>query len=151
VSFPFDLHSAAVFDSHMPCRSPAMPLMCLSVSDLLRPWQGDGMLTASLQLASLCPLLLPRPVPGSLLSEAYQSQIAVASVKRSGVCDGRGEAYYFGARTWVLWTAWYVWIGPYCHKSCSPRVRHVHSHGCDMIDALLVFNYNYITNYYIIL
>jgi hypothetical protein len=27
------------------------------------------------------------------------SQIAVASVKQSGVCDGRGEAYYLGART----------------------------------------------------
>jgi hypothetical protein len=26
----------------------------------------------------------------------------VASVKQSGVCDGRGEAYYFCARTWVL-------------------------------------------------
>jgi hypothetical protein len=32
-------------------------------------------------------LLLPRPVPGSLLSEAYQSQIAVASV------NGRGTAW----------------------------------------------------------
>jgi hypothetical protein len=61
--------------------------------------QGDGVLTACLRLASLWPLLLPHPVPGSLLSEAYQSQIAVASVKQSGICDGRGEAYYFGART----------------------------------------------------
>jgi hypothetical protein len=26
----------------------------------------------------------------------------VASAKQSGVCDWRGEAYYFGARTWVL-------------------------------------------------
>jgi hypothetical protein len=40
---------------------------------------------------------LPRGVPGSLLSEA--SQMQVASVKQSNVCDGRGEAYYFGART----------------------------------------------------
>jgi hypothetical protein len=30
VYFPFDLHGAAVFDSHMPCRSPAMPRICLS-------------------------------------------------------------------------------------------------------------------------
>jgi hypothetical protein len=44
-------------------------------------------------------LLLPRPVPGSLLSEAYQSQMQVVSVKQSNVCHGRGEAYYFGART----------------------------------------------------
>jgi hypothetical protein len=43
--------------------------------------------------------LLPRGVPGSLLSEAYQSQMQVASVKQSNVCHGREEAYYFGART----------------------------------------------------
>jgi hypothetical protein len=40
-------------------------------------------------------LLLPRPVPGSLLSEAYQSQMQVAIVKQSNVCHGRGEACYF--------------------------------------------------------
>jgi hypothetical protein len=28
--------------------------------------------------------------------------VAVASVKQSSVCDGRGEAYYFDARTRVL-------------------------------------------------
>jgi hypothetical protein len=43
--------------------------------------------------------LLPRGVPRSLLSEAYQSQMQVASVKQSNVCHGREEAYYFGART----------------------------------------------------
>jgi hypothetical protein len=43
--------------------------------------------------------LLPRGVPGSLFSEAYRSQMQVASVKQSNVYDGRGEAYYFGART----------------------------------------------------
>jgi hypothetical protein len=43
--------------------------------------------------------LLTRGVPGSLLSEAYQSQVQVASVKQSGICNGRGEVYYFGART----------------------------------------------------
>jgi hypothetical protein len=31
--------------------------------------------------------------------EAYQFQMQVASVKQSNVCDGREEAYYFGART----------------------------------------------------
>jgi hypothetical protein len=46
--------------------------------------------------------LLPRGVPGSLLSEAYQFQMKVASVKQSNICYGRGEAYYFGARTRVL-------------------------------------------------
>jgi hypothetical protein len=43
--------------------------------------------------------LLPRRVPGSLLSETYQSQMQVASVKQSNVCHGREEAYYFDART----------------------------------------------------
>jgi hypothetical protein len=42
--------------------------------------------------------LLPHGVPRSLLSEAYKSQMQVASVKQSNVCHGR-EAYYFGART----------------------------------------------------
>jgi hypothetical protein len=79
--------------------------------------QGDGMGTAlehgRCELASAVQrrrvgdlpdfglFLLPRGVPGSL-SEASQSQMQVASVKQSNVCDGRGEAYYFGARTWVL-------------------------------------------------
>jgi hypothetical protein len=44
----------------------------------------------------------PRGVPGSLLSEAYQSQMQVANVKKSNVYYGRGETYYFGARTRVL-------------------------------------------------
>jgi hypothetical protein len=78
--------------------------------------QGDGMGTAwerhgMFELASavqmrhvghlpafgLFPLL--RGVPGSLSSEAYQSQMQVASVKLSNIYDGRGDAYYFGART----------------------------------------------------
>jgi hypothetical protein len=102
-----------------PCRSPAMPRICLSENDLLRPWQVRSRVTAwerhsICQLASAVKrrhvgdfqafglLLLPRPVPASLLSEAYQPQMRVASVKKSNVCDARGEAYYFGARTWVL-------------------------------------------------
>ena len=42
---------------------------------------------------------LPRGVPRILLSDAYQSQMPVASVKPNNVCHGRGKAYYFGART----------------------------------------------------
>jgi hypothetical protein len=85
-----------------------MPRICLSKSDLSRPRQGDGIvcvLASAVQrrdvgdLPAFDLLLLPRGVPGSLLSEAYQSQMQVASVKQSNVCDGRGEAYYFGART----------------------------------------------------
>jgi hypothetical protein len=79
-------------------------------------WLGDGMETAwerhgMRELASAAQrrhfgdlpafglFLLPREVPGSLLSEAYRSQMQVASVKQSNVCHGREEAYYFGART----------------------------------------------------
>ena len=45
---------------------------------------------------------LPRGVPRILLSEAYQSQMQVGSVKPNNVCRGRGKTYYFGARTRVL-------------------------------------------------
>jgi hypothetical protein len=88
-----------------------MPRICLSESDLSRPWQGDGMGTAlewhdMRELASTVRrwhvgdppafdlYLLPRAV-------AVRSQIAVAreTVKQSGVCDGWGEAYCVGART----------------------------------------------------
>jgi hypothetical protein len=79
-------------------------------------WQGDGMQTAW-ERHGMCELELvvqrrhvgdlpafglflpPRGVPGSWLSEAYQSQTKVARVKQSNVCHGREEAYYFGART----------------------------------------------------
>jgi hypothetical protein len=69
VSFPFDLHSAAVFDSHIPCRShavplpfpcrspavplpfpcrsPAMPRICIST---IGSWRRRGMVTACEQL-----------------------------------------------------------------------------------------------------
>jgi hypothetical protein len=36
---------------------------------------------------------LPRGVPRKLLSEAYQSQMQVASVKPNNVCHGRGEEW----------------------------------------------------------
>jgi hypothetical protein len=81
--------------------------------------QGDGMGTAwewhlMCELASAVQrrhvddlpafglFLLPRGVPGCLLSEAYQSHMQVESVKQSNVCHGREEAYYFGAITRVL-------------------------------------------------
>jgi hypothetical protein len=40
VPFTFDLHSAAVFDSHMPFRARAMPQTCRSESDFSRPRQS---------------------------------------------------------------------------------------------------------------
>jgi hypothetical protein len=50
--------------------------------------------TACMRPARVRLILLPRGVPGSLLSEAYQFQMQVASVKQSNVCHGRGEACY---------------------------------------------------------
>jgi hypothetical protein len=38
-------------------------------------------------------------VSGSLLSDAHQAQMQVASVKQNDVCHGREEAYYFDAMT----------------------------------------------------
>jgi hypothetical protein len=61
MSFPFDLHSAAVFDSHIPCRSPVMPRICLSESDRSRPWQDRGRATASWRHASFRPLAATTP------------------------------------------------------------------------------------------
>jgi hypothetical protein len=48
VSFPFYVHSGAVFDSHMQCRARAMPRPCRSESDISRPlhsaeWVWHGM------------------------------------------------------------------------------------------------------------
>jgi hypothetical protein len=40
--FPFDLHSAAVFDSHMPCRSHVVPLPCHEYAVLKATSQGHG-------------------------------------------------------------------------------------------------------------
>jgi hypothetical protein len=49
LSFPFDLHSVAVFDSHMPCCSLAMPRICHSESDLSRPRHGMCELASAVQ------------------------------------------------------------------------------------------------------
>jgi hypothetical protein len=62
-------------------------------------WQGDGMRRHIGDLPAFGRFVLPHPIPGSLLSEAYRFQMQVASVKQSNVCDGQGEAYYFGVRT----------------------------------------------------
>jgi hypothetical protein len=55
VTYPFDLHSAAVSDSHIPCRSPATPRICRSESDLSRPRQVRGRGTAW-ELHGVCEL-----------------------------------------------------------------------------------------------
>jgi hypothetical protein len=84
VSFPFDLHSGAAFDSHMPRRARAMPRTYRSESDFLRPrnnaawaWHGMCELPSAVHRRHVDDLpvfgffRLPRGVPRSVLSEAY--------------------------------------------------------------------------------
>src|SRR5215468_6476443 len=74
VTFPFDLHSAAVFDSHIPCRYHAVPLPCHEYAFHGRfvagSRQAGGMRTAwELNVGDLPAVgvfLLARGVPGSL-------------------------------------------------------------------------------------
>jgi hypothetical protein len=94
------VNSSRNADSHIPCRSHAMPRICFSESDFSRPWQGRGRIAAGWRHEKAC-WRSASGVPGSLFSETYQSQMQVASVKQSNVCDGREEVY-FGARTWVF-------------------------------------------------
>jgi hypothetical protein len=42
VSFPFDLHSAVVFDSHIPCRSQAVTLSCHEYAVLKATYKDPG-------------------------------------------------------------------------------------------------------------
>ena len=94
MSFSFDLHSAAVSDSHLPCRAHAIPdhAVDLKATAQRRPVAD---------LPALGFFRLPHGVPRSLL-EAYQSQMQVASMKTDNVYHERRKAHYFGARTRVL-------------------------------------------------
>jgi hypothetical protein len=82
VSFPFDLHSAAVFDSHTSCCACAMPRPCRSESNFSRPrhsaawaWHGMCELASAVQrwhvgdLPAFGFFRLPRGVPRRLLPE----------------------------------------------------------------------------------
>jgi hypothetical protein len=82
VSFTLDLHSAAVFESHMPGRARIMPRPCRSESDLVNAaweWHGICELASAVQRRHVGDLpafgffRLPRGVPRRLLSEAYES------------------------------------------------------------------------------
>jgi hypothetical protein len=94
VSFPFDLHSTAVFDSQY----HAVPLPCHEYAFLKVTSQGHGRFVAGSRqgdgmgapwelhvgyLPAFGVFLLPRGVPGSLLSEACQYQMQVVSVKQT--------------------------------------------------------------------
>jgi len=96
VSFPLDLHSAAVSDSHLPCRTPTMPFFSRPRHSLAVERRPVG------DLPAIGFFRLPHGVPGKLLSEAYCSELQVAGVKPNNVCHRRRKAFYCGARTWVL-------------------------------------------------
>jgi hypothetical protein len=78
-----------------PCRSPAMPRICLPESDLSRPWQvyvrfmaqsrrqGDGMLTACWRLAT--------PSSRKFVIRNIPISDAVASVKQSTLGEWQGS------------------------------------------------------------
>jgi hypothetical protein len=67
VSFPFDLHSAAVSDSHLPCRAHTTPFFS-------RPRHSTAVERRPVgYLPTFTFFRLPRGVPQRLLSETYQS------------------------------------------------------------------------------
>jgi hypothetical protein len=68
-----------------------MPRICLSKSDLSRPWQGRGRVTGCWQLASLRPLAATTPSSRQFVTRSIPISDAVASVKQSNVCDGQRE------------------------------------------------------------
>jgi len=78
VSFPFHLHSAALSDSQLPCRAHAIPDHAVLLKATAQHGRRE---TACGLLARL--RLLPATTRSStkLLSDAYQSQMQVASVK----------------------------------------------------------------------
>ena len=65
--FPFDLHSAAVSDSHLPCHALTMPFFS-------RPRHSTAVERRPVgYLPAFDFFRLPRGIPRRLLSEAYQS------------------------------------------------------------------------------
>jgi len=83
VSFPLDLHSAAVSDSHLPFRAHAIP----DHSVFLKATAQHGRRDMACGLLA-CVRLLPATTRSStkFLSDPYQSQMQVASVKPNTVC-----------------------------------------------------------------
>jgi len=82
-SFPFDLHSADLSYSHLPCRARAIPDHAV----LLKATTQHGRRETDCGLLVRI-RLLPATTRSStkLLSDEYQSQMEVASVKPNTVC-----------------------------------------------------------------
>jgi hypothetical protein len=87
VSFPFDLHSAAVSDTHLPCHTHAAPMPCSNHPFFSRPRHRT---TVERRPVGYLPAFgffrLPRGVRRRLLSEAYQSssQRSIPTTVKSG-------------------------------------------------------------------
>ena len=87
MSFPFDLYSAVVSDSHFPCHAHAAPMPCSDHAFLLKATAQHGRReTAVLCQPAFGFFRLPRVVPRRLLSEAYQSssQRSIPTTVKSG-------------------------------------------------------------------
>jgi len=79
---PFDLHSAAVSDSHLPCRPHAIPDHAL----LLKATTKHGSRETACELLARVRLLPVTTRSSTKLSDAYQYQMQLASVKPNTVC-----------------------------------------------------------------
>jgi len=80
---PFDLHSAAVSDSHLPCRGHAIPNHAV----ILKATAQHGRPETACGLLARVRFLSPTTRSSTkLLTDAYQSWMQVASVKTNTVC-----------------------------------------------------------------
>jgi hypothetical protein len=85
--FPFELHSAAVSDSHLPCHAHAVLWPGRSESNFSRARLGMCELIPAIgrrpvgYLPAFGFFRLPRGVPRRLLQEAYQFQMQVPGMK----------------------------------------------------------------------
>jgi len=88
VSFPFDLHSAAASDSHLPCHAMPMPRPCpaLTMPFFSRPRHSTAVERRPVSyLSTFSFFRLPRGVSRILLSEACQSsQRSIPTTVKSG-------------------------------------------------------------------
>ena len=79
--FPFDLHSAAMSDSHLPCYALTMPFFS-------RPRHSTSV---KRQPVGYLPVFgffrLPRGVPRRLLSDAYQHRSCIPVSDAGGQCE----------------------------------------------------------------
>ena len=87
MSFPFDLHSAAVSHSHLPCHAHAM----------LRPWNGHGMASVN-QTRSHCV---------NQIGEAHSKPLAARHGRgRAWARHAMCESAFMGTRTPAVHARW---------------------------------------------